>query len=252
MAWVLSTPPSSTPSDQRVALRCLACNTAQVGRSNMAKVRAACVNIRHPSSKNSCGIISRSWPQVSLSLSYDTIATSIIVQTFCRDKHALVAIKVPTNTCLSRQKNACRDKSFVATKLCLLRQIFVATNKQIFVATNKQIFVATNKQIFVATNKHNFVATNKHNFVATNKHIFVATNKHNFWGANKHNFVATNKRNFVATSLSQNFCRDKNDSCGPSRQCYCGGTVLPLAMPPRRDVTEQSDWRQSNQHKWFA
>ena len=49
---------------------------------------------------------------------------------FCRDKTGL----------LLRQKYACRNESFVATKLCLSRQnIFVLTkllSQQIFVATN--------------------------------------------------------------------------------------------------------------------
>ena len=53
---------------------------------------------------------------------------------FCRDKIHL----------LSRQKYACREKTFVATKLCLSWQnIFVATKRlsQIFVTTN--VFVTT-------------------------------------------------------------------------------------------------------------
>ena len=54
----------------------------------------------------------------------------------CRDKTRL----------LSRQKYACHDKTFVATKLCLSRQIFVTT--KVF-CRDKHTFVAT-KMILVA------------------------------------------------------------------------------------------------------
>ena len=57
---------------------------------------------------------------------------------------------------LSGQKYACRDKFFVATKLCLLRQIFVATNKilsrQPF-CCDRHIFVAT-KDAFCRDKNH--------------------------------------------------------------------------------------------------
>ena len=115
--WVLSTPPSSTPSDQRVALRCLACNTAQAGRSNMAKVRPACVNIRHPPSKTPavslagaghkyhCRSLTTSLPQLSLYKRF--VATKLV---FCRDK--------------------CPDKHvFVATKECFTRPRFRARSE---------------------------------------------------------------------------------------------------------------------------
>ena len=68
-----------------------------------------------------------------------------------------VAIKsfVATNMCLSqqksllsRQKYACHDKTFVASKLCLSRQSRVCHDKSILVTTStclsRQIFVVTN------------------------------------------------------------------------------------------------------------
>ena len=49
--------------------------------------------------------------------------------------------ELPQVSFLSRQKYACRNKTFVATKLCLSRQnIFVATN----ICCEKHVFVATN------------------------------------------------------------------------------------------------------------
>ena len=101
--------------------------------------------------KNSCGIISRSWPQVSLSLTYDIIVTVIIVQTFCRDKHVLVATKLVF----------CRDKSpdkhvtnYVCCKKYLSRQtkhnsLSRQTNKILSRQVCRKTFVAT-KTIVVA------------------------------------------------------------------------------------------------------
>ena len=91
--------------------------------------------------------------------------------------------------------------------MCLSRQntSFVATN--IFIATkllSRQIFVAT-KLMFVATSL----------LLSRQKHIFIATKL-----LSRQIFVAT-KLMFVATSLllsRQNVCRDKNDTCGSSRQ----------------------------------
>ena len=82
---------------------------------------------------------------------------------FCGYKHTFVA----TNTCLSRQNTSlvatkvflsrqnsrqifvCRDKSFVARKLCQSSQAYLCRNKHIFVAT-KDVF-CRDKHMFVAT-----------------------------------------------------------------------------------------------------
>ena len=102
---------------------------------------------------------------------------------FCRDK----------TRPLSRQKYACRDKRFVATKLCLSRQ------KRRRIVTTKMIHV------FVAT-KHVFcrdkTILSRQNYACRDKHVFVATN------------ICHDKR-FVATSIlflaiKDVFCRDKH------------------------------------------
>ena len=63
---------------------------------------------------------------------------------FCRDKKCLSQQK----SLLSRQKYACHDKTFVASKLCLSRQSRVCHDKSILVTTStclsRQIFVVTN------------------------------------------------------------------------------------------------------------
>ena len=79
---------------------------------------------------------------------------------------------------LSRQKYACHDKTFVATKLCWSRD------------------------------KHNFVATKA--FVATS--VAKLLLRQNYVCRNKR-FVATK----IRLSL-QNICRDKNYTCSSSRQ----------------------------------
>ena len=66
------------------------------------------------------------------------------------------------------QKYACRIKTFVATKLCLLRQIFVATNMTNILCRDKS-FVLTS--IFFVMTKD--FRREKHTFVAT-KMILVA------------------------------------------------------------------------------
>ena len=77
----------------------------------------------------------------------------MFVVTIVCDKHTFVA----TNTSLSRQKYACRDKTFVATN------VFITTN----ICHNKHNFVETKKNV---TTKDKF-CHDKHMFVMT-KHIF--------------------------------------------------------------------------------
>ena len=90
-------------------------------------------------------------------------------------------VSFPTNTCLSRQnmlqqKYACRDKTFVATKLFvatkrLARQIFVATNTCLsgqntsFVAT--KVYFCRDKTF--GTNIIENFCRDKHTFVTTKK-----------------------------------------------------------------------------------
>ena len=71
---------------------------------------------------------------------------------FPRDKHTFVATKiyfVAINTCLSRQKYACRDKTFVATKLCMSLFVTSRKKKRVLSRRKKHMFVAT-KIILVA------------------------------------------------------------------------------------------------------
>ena len=87
---------------------------------------------------------------------------------FCRDKILFVATKhfCPDKTCrdktrlLSRQKQACLDETFVATKLCLSQQNIFVVNiflSFFFVATNTCLLRQKNKVIFFR-DKHTFVA----------------------------------------------------------------------------------------------
>ena len=117
---------------------------------------------------------------------------------FCRDKHVCIATTNPAAPILSpplgrrvcraqnrpsprlslRQNYACRNKTFVATKLCLSRQnIFVATNG----CRDKYVFVATS--IFLSRQKTCCIATNT-----------------------------------CLLRLKKNVCRGKDDTCGSSYQ----------------------------------
>ena len=128
-----------------------------------------------------------------------TVALGIIIggnchkYHFCPDKRRL----------LSRQKYACRNKSFVATKSCLLRQnIFVTTN----ICHNKHNFVATTFLLWqtrVCRDKTRLLSWQ--NYVSI---IFVATN--NFamtkvLSRQKTCFVMTN----TCLSRQTRVCHDK-------------------------------------------
>ena len=97
-------------------------------------------------------------------------------QKLCRDKDFFVA----TKHVFCREKSVCRDKSFVAKKLCLSRQnIFVSDNYLLyllFVISDNLLFVAAKVSSRQICQDKSFVATNlsgqkfrrdKHNFVAT-------------------------------------------------------------------------------------
>ena len=93
---------------------------------------------------------------VGCNVSLAGAATSII---FVATK--VLSTFVATNTCLSQQKYACRDKiMFVQTNILLSRQAYFCGDKHVFVAKNicRDITFVTTK-IF-CRDKHNFVATN--------------------------------------------------------------------------------------------
>ena len=130
---------------------------------------------------------------ISCSLGWET-GRSIIIGGSCH-KYNFFALSRQTHVCrdktrlLLRQKYACCDKiMFVATKL-LLRQIFVATN----IILSQQTF-HRNKLTFVATPN-----------VCRDKHVFVGTN-----------IILSQQAYFCRDKHV--FCRDKNYTCGSSRQ----------------------------------
>ena len=109
-------------------------------------------------------------------------------QRFCRNKGFVTTntyLSRQTRVCrdktrlLSRQKYACRGKIFVATKLCLLRQIcFIKTSVATTKHLSRQQNFSRDKTKYFCCDKYTSVATkdmfcrNKHTFV---KHVFVAT-----------------------------------------------------------------------------
>ena len=135
------------------------------------------------------------WPELSQ-------VSFLLRQQFGRHKNVFVA----TDTCLLWQ-----NTSFVATKVCLSRQMF-CRNKSMLDATNVlswQIFVATNtilSQQNLCHGKLTFCC-DKHMFVMT-KHVFCCDKSILSWQKfchSKHTFVVTN------------FCHAKNNTCGRSR-----------------------------------
>ena len=111
------------------------------------------------------------------------------MQMFCRDKHVFVA----ANTCLSRQ-----NTFFVATNVCLSRHVLL---QQTYFCRDKR-FVATN----ICRDKGYF-CRDKHVFDAT-KQVFCRDKPLD------KTFVTTN----IILSRHAYFCRDKNYTCGSSRQ----------------------------------
>ena len=121
---------------------------------------------------------------------------------------------VTTNMCLSRQ-----NTSFVATKVCLSQQ-------NIFVATKLFTTICRDKQ-FCRDKRDKTRLLLRQNYASI---IFVATN------------TCCRDKSFVTTNIilsRQTFCRDKNDTCGSSRQLYSLRSVLPVSVPdrpPRHDT----------------
>ena len=151
-------------------------------------------------------------------------------------------------------------KMFAATKyFCRNKHNFVMTdayfcrNKHVIVTT-KHIFCHDKNMLVVTQNfccdKHMFVMTNMTNIILSrHTHTFVQTrvcrNRYLLWQQ-----FCRNKRTFVTAKnmfchgkhmfkrvlswqthevnmcqLQQNFCRDKNDTCGSFCQCYWAGCL---------------------------
>ena len=112
-----------------------------------------------------------------------------------------------TKTCLSRQKWACRDKSFVVTKLCLLLQIFVVT-KLLSWQKDAKAYFCHDKRCVLSRPKH--VCHDKSKLVVTKVlswQNYVCCYKYLSW----QNFCC-NKSMFLATkvlSWQAYFCHDK-------------------------------------------
>ena len=107
---------------------------------------------------NLCRYHWRELPQISF----------LLRQKFSRDKYVFVATKYVFCCCffvfLSRQKYACRDKTFVATKFYLSQQIRVCRDKHTFSCEKRRV-------LSLQTRVKKIVATN----ICRNKHVFVAT-----------------------------------------------------------------------------
>ena len=108
---------------------------------------------------------------------------------FCRDKHVFCLNKTRL---LSRQKYTTHDKSFVATKR-LSRQIFVETKLCTYHFCRDKSCIATNTWC-----RDKYLSQQK---FCRNKIMFVATK--DAFCRDKHMFVV---------------CRDRNGTCGSSRQ----------------------------------
>ena len=170
-------------------------------------------------------------PQQSVSMMCWTIIGGICHKyNFCHNKSFVVTNRclswqntsfVMTKICLSWQKYACRDKSFVTTKLCLLRWTCLSwqnfcCNKHNFVTTNvllRQAYLCHDQHMFVMIIKKSFVATKvclsqqnlllRQNYVCHNK-TFVATSILLLW--QETHFVMTNlcfleSKTFVTTKM---------------------------------------------------
>ena len=156
----------------------------------------------------------------------------LLQQKFCDNKHI----------CHTHQ-----DKTFVRTKLCLLRQNF--HHKKIFVTTNPCLL----RWLFFGHDKHTFVASR--DVFCCDK--YVCHDKSLSWQKFCHNkmmLVATNicrDKIFVTTKMCDNkslvmtsillswqktcfvttrVCCDKNDTCGTSRQWWGPCVVSPLSI----------------------
>ena len=159
-------------------------------------------------------------------LSLAGAATSIV---FCRDKLVFVCRDKVVFVCRDKTCLSGQNTSFVATKVCLPRQN-ICRDKMMFVAglgggggrgggrrlegvwgqQHRQKNKNERNRTRWETWQENIIGGSCHKYHCRDKHILVETK--DVFCRDKHVFVATN------TGLRQNFCRDKNDICGSSRQ----------------------------------
>ena len=127
----------------------------------------------------------RKLPQVSFFVVFCMLVgtkTIVAINYVCRDKHMfdktfvminivasnIIFLRQNTTTHLSRQNTTTCAKTFVAEKLCLLRQIFVAgkvLSRRTHVCRDKHNFVTTS--IFLSRQKTCFVATKNYTCVSS-------------------------------------------------------------------------------------
>ena len=139
--------------------------------------------------------------------------------------------KLPQVSFLAWIKFCLNKRIFVVTKL-LSWQIFVATNIILLwqnFCHNKLTFVATkhvfchDKNVLVMTKKlwKKIVCSDKHNFTTTKVFCF---DERRVLSWQTH--VSIDKHMFVLTNMCwQNFCHDKNYTCGSSHQWYLKGSA---------------------------
>ena len=105
----------------------------------------------------------------------------------------------------------CQDKSFIVTNICHDKCVFVMTkvlSQQAYFCRDKRHVLSQQTHVC-----HDKISLSWQNYVCRNKYlseqnIFVATGILLSWQK--------------TCSVSQNFCCDKNDTCGSScRQCVC-------------------------------
>ena len=133
--------------------------------------------------------------------------TYLSQEMFCRDKNMFVATKVLSWQAYFYHDKRCGFFVVVATKL-LLWQIF----NTCFVVTS--MLLSQQKKCCVITNTYL-----SQEMFCRDKNMFVSTKQQKFC-RDKHTFIMTKDRCFLLL-LWQNFCHDKNDTCGSFRQWDC-------------------------------
>ena len=187
-------------------------------------MKAYLVCQEYPRSPPSQGGSTRIIPQSPLSqgCKASVIPQKSITGGSCHKHHFCCAKVLSRQTCV-----CCNKRVFVATKHVLLWQIYACRNKNMLQQTSvcrDKTFVAAN----ICFNKHNFVPTSillswltqvcllHQNYVCHDKYlsqqnIFVMT-KLLLWQT----YFCSDKRHVL--SKQTRVCRNKNDTCGSSRQ----------------------------------
>ena len=103
----------------------------------------------------------------------------------------------------------CQDKSFIATNICHDKCVFVMTkvlSQQAYFCRDKRCVLSQQTHVC-----HDKISMLRQNYVCRNKYL-----------SEQNIFVATSilLSSQKTCSVSQNFCRDKNDTCDSSRQRY--------------------------------